>query len=160
MKKVLKIMQKVQMAAGGVFLTIFLVTVVIQMFSRYVGITATWTEEVSMYAFIWAAFMGAGAMVYEKQHFAFTSIRDMMKNQRTKKLLGIFIAVIMFIFSVLMAYYGVMITKQFWNYKWVSLPMLNRGPTWLCLPLCGITSAIYLAGQIVEDAAELKKGGE
>ena len=50
------------------------------------GIAATWTEDVSMYSFIWAVFMGAGAMVYEKRHFAFTSISDMMKNDKIKSI--------------------------------------------------------------------------
>ena len=65
MSKMLGYLQKVQIAAGGVFLSIFLMSVVIQMGCRYAGIAAIWTEDVSMYAFIWAAFMGAGAMVYE-----------------------------------------------------------------------------------------------
>ena len=74
--KALGVLQKVQTAAGGVFLTIFLFTVVFQILSRYLGIVATWTEEVSMYSFIWATFLGAGAMVYEDRHFAFTSVSD------------------------------------------------------------------------------------
>ena len=112
-----------------------------------------------MYSFIWAVFMGAGAMVYEKRHFAFTSISDMMKDERKKTVLSIIIAVIMLFFAVLMAYYGFKVTKQFWNYTWVNIPSFKRGPTWLCLPLCGITSAIYLVNQIVEDVAKLAKGG-
>ena len=81
MKKALAYLQKLQIAAGGIFLCIFLCSVVIQMGCRYAGVAAIWTEDVSMYAFIWAAFMGAGAMVYEQRHFAFTSISDMLKNE-------------------------------------------------------------------------------
>ena len=61
--------------------------------------------------------------------------------------------------SVLMAYYGFKVTKQFWNYTWVNIPSFKRGPTWLCLPLCGITSAIYLVYLIFEDITNLGKGG-
>ena len=106
MKKAIEMLQKIQIAIGGFFLCIFLLTVVYQMLSRYLGIAATWTEDVSMYSFIWAVFMGAGAMVYEKRHFAFTSISDMMKDERKKTVLSIIIAVIMLFFAVLMAYYG------------------------------------------------------
>lgn len=160
MKKALSCLQKLQIAAGGIFLCIFLGSVVIQMACRYAGIAAIWTEDVSMYAFIWAAFMGAGAMVYEKQHFAFTSISDNLKNEKTKKLLGIIIALIMLCVSVLMFYYGCRITKQFWNYRWVSIPAFKRGPTWLCIPVCGATSSLYLIGQIIEDVKSLKEGGK
>lgn len=81
--KILGYLQKVQILAGGIFLAVFLLTVVYQILSRYLGIVATWTEEVSMYSFIWATFMGAGAMVYEDRHFAFTSVSDMLKNEKS-----------------------------------------------------------------------------
>lgn len=58
MKKALGYLQKIQIAVGGIFLCIFLGSVVVQMACRYAGIAAIWTEDVSMYAFIWAAFMG------------------------------------------------------------------------------------------------------
>ena len=159
MNKVLGYLQKLQIAAGGVFLTIFLCSVVIQMGCRYVGVAAIWTEDVSMYSFIWAVFMGAGAMVHEKAHFAFTSISDLLKNPKLKSILAIIISIIMLIFAVLMVYYGVMVTKQFWNYTWVNIPSMKRGPTWLCLPLCGVTSTIYLVNQIVEEIGNVVKGG-
>ena len=159
MKKAIETMQKIQVAIGGFFLLVFLLTVVIQMMSRYLGIAATWTEAVTMYSFIWAVFMGAGAMVYEKRHFAFTSISDLLKNRTLKTLLSIVISVIMLIFAGLMAYYGYLVTKQFWNYTWAYIPSFKRGPTWLCLPLCGVTSSVYLIYLIMEDVINLVKGG-
>ena len=160
MNKALGYLQKVQIIAGGIFLSIFLGSVVIQMACRYLGIAAVWTEDVSMYAFIWAAFMGAAAMVYEKQHFAFTSVSDKLTNERAKTILSIVIAVIMLVVSVLMFYYGCRITKRFWNYRWVSIQSFKRGPTWLCIPVCGATSTLYLIGQIIESVNSLVKGGK
>lgn len=160
MNKALGYLQKVQIIAGGIFLAIFLGSVVIQMVCRYLGIATVWTEDVSMYAFIWAAFMGAAAMVYEKQHFAFTSISDKLTNEKAKIILSIGISLIMLTVSVLMFYYGCRITKQFWNYRWVSIQSFKRGPTWLCIPVCGATSALYLLGQIIESVKSLIKGGE
>lgn len=159
MKKAIVMLQKIQIAVGGFFLFVFLVTVVYQMLSRYLGIAATWTEDVSMYSFIWAVFMGAGAMVYEKRHFAFTSISDMMKSEKIKSVLAIVIAALMLFFSILMVYYGYKVTKQFWNYTWVNIPAFKRGPTWLCLPICGVTSSIYLVNEIIEEIGNLAKGG-
>lgn len=158
--KALGYLQKVQILAGGIFLAIFLLTVVYQILSRYLGIVATWTEEVSMYSFIWATFMGAAAMVYEDRHFAFTSVSDMLKNEKAKLALNIFIKVIMLVFSALMLYYGILVTKQFWNYKWTTLPKLSRGPVWLCMPVCGATSTVYLLGQLGQKIGKLIKGGE
>lgn len=160
MKKAIDMLQKIQIAIGGFFLFIFLITVVCQMLTRYAGIAATWTEDVSMYSFIWAVFMGAGAMVYEKRHFAFTSLSDMMKNQKIKKILSIVISLVMLYFSILMIYYGYKVTKQFWNYTWINIPAFKRGPTWSCVPICGATSAIYLIQQIIEDTGSVLKGGD
>ena len=160
MKKIIDTMQKIQIAVGGFFLCIFLTTVVIQMACRYLGIVAMWTEDVSMYSFIWAVFMGAGAMVHQGAHFAFTSFSDALKNERAKGILRLLISLIMFVFAVLMCYYGVLVTKQFWNYQWINVPSFKRGPTWLCLPICGATSAVYLLYQIVTEIQGLAKGGK
>lgn len=160
MKKSIDMLQKIQIAIGGFFLAVFLITITYQMFTRFASISATWTEDVTMYSFIWAVFMGASAMVHERAHFAFTSLSDSIKKPQVKKILAIIIAVIMLIFALLMAYYGVIISKQFWNYTWVNLPQFKRGPTWLCLPIAGVTSSIYLLYQIVEDVKLLVKGGD
>lgn len=159
MKKAIEMLQKIQIAIGGFFLMIFLLTVVFQMLSRYIGIAATWTEDVSMYSFIWAVFMGSGAMVFENRHFAFTSISDMLKNEKAKSILALIIYVIMLIFAVLMVYYGYKVTRQFWNYTWTNIPSFKRGPTWLCLPLCGATSCIYLVYLMGVEVGKLTKGG-
>ncbi|MGN0354790.1 MAG: TRAP transporter small permease [Muricoprocola sp.] len=160
MKKFLEKMEKVQIAIAAVFLFIFLCAVVIQITTRYLGIAATWTEDVAMYSFIWAVFMGAATQVYEKKHFAFTSIADALKSEKAKSILNIIIAALMLFFSILMVYYGWLVTKQFWNYTWVNIPQFKRGPTWLCLPLCGLTSSIYLVCQIIEEIQNFGKGGK
>ena len=97
-------------------------------------------------------------MVLDRKHFAFTSISDMMKDEKKKSILSIIISLIMLVFTVLMVYYGFKLTKQFWNYTWVNIPSFKRGPTWLCLPICGITSTIYLIELIIEDIGTLVKG--
>lgn len=160
MKRAIDTMQKIQIAIGGVFLLIFLVTVVYQMICRYLGIAAMWTEDVSMYSFIWAVFTGAGAMVHSKAHFAFTTLSESLKSEKLKGILQIFINIVMIIFSVLMVKYGIDAAKQFWNYKWINIPSLNRGPTWLCLPFCGLTSCVYLLWSTYEEITKLAKGGK
>jgi len=159
MKKAIDGLQKIQIAIGGMFLAIFLVTVIYQMFTRFAGISATWTEDVTKYSFIWAVFIGASAMVHAKAHFAFTSFSDMLKNKKLKSMLAIFIALLMLTFCIFMVYYGILIAQQFWNYTWVNIPSFKRGPTWLCIPIAGATSAIYLLYQIKEEIEFLVKGG-
>ena len=96
MKKLVDGLQKIQIAIGGLFLLIFLVVVVYQIICRYMGVAAMWTEDVSMYSFIWAVFMGAGAMVHSNAHFAFSSLIDSMKNEKAKLFLQIIIDLIVY----------------------------------------------------------------
>ena len=159
MKKLIDWLQKIQIAIGGVFLLIFLVTVVYQIICRYMGIAAMWTEDVSMYSFIWAVFMGAGAMVHSDAHFAFTSLMDSIKSEKKKIILKIIINLIVLTFCVMMVYYGYMAAKQFWNFRWINIPAMKRGPTWLCIPICGATASIYLIYGTFEQIAKLFKGG-
>ncbi len=155
MKKAVLLMQKAQISIAGGFLLIFMITILIQIFARGFKFPVLWTQEVASYSFIWSLFMGAGAMVYEKRHFAFTSFSDMLKDPKIKTVLSIIISIVMLIFSILMVYYGIILTEQFWSFKWQSIPMFNRGPTWLCVPICGITSVIYLLGHIIDDVKRL-----
>lgn len=159
MKKLIDGLQKLQIAIGGLFLLIFLVTVVYQIICRYMGIAAMWTEDVSMYSFIWAVFMGAAAMVHSNSHFAFTSLMDSMKSEKKKILLQIVINLIVLTFCVLMIIYGYTAAKQFWNFRWINIPAMKRGPTWLCIPICGATASIYLIYGTFEQLVKLFKGG-
>ena len=159
MKKAIDTLQKVQVAIGGLFLLVFLVTVVYQIVCRYMGVAAMWTEDVCMYSFIWAVFMGAGAMVHSDAHFAFTSFLDSLKSERKKAVLRIVIKLIVLTFCVLMVVYGYKAAKQFWNFRWINIPSMKRGPTWLCIPICGATASVYLVYGIYEQIRLLIKGG-
>ena len=117
-----------------------------------------WTEDVSMYSFIWAVFMGAGAMVHSNAHFAFTSLMDSFKSEKKKLMLQIFIDLVVLTFCVLMIFYGYMAAKQFWNFRWMNIPSMKRGPTWLCIPICGATGALYIIYRICANLGRLMKG--
>jgi TRAP-type C4-dicarboxylate transport system permease small subunit len=157
MRKAIALLQKMQIAAGGTCLTIFLLTVVVQILARYARIAVTWTEDVSLYAFIWSVFMGAGAMVYERRHFAFTALSDALKSPVRKAILSVVISLAILTFSSLLLYYGIMLTKQFWNYTWVTIPSFKRGPVWLCLPISGCAAAVYTLQHIFDDLLLLYK---
>jgi TRAP-type C4-dicarboxylate transport system permease small subunit len=157
MKKAIEILQKLQVAAGGVFLGIFLAAVLVQIFSRYLQITVTWTEDITSYTFIWAVFMGASAMVFERRHFAFTTLSERLNTPLKKLILSIAISLIILIFSAAMVYYGIRIARQFWNYHWINIVALKRGPVWLCIPIAGGASVIYSIYHIVNDIATYQK---
>lgn len=159
MKKATQSLKNIQLAVGTVFLTIFFITVVVQMITRYASISATWTEEIAMYSFIWSVFLGGSAMVADRKHFAFTSFSDNLKNPKYKSIIQIIISASILFFAVLMVYYGAKTTIQFWNSNWVNLPSLKRGPVWACIPVSGVFMVIYSIANITEDFQVFLKGG-
>ncbi|MBB6480641.1 TRAP transporter small permease subunit [Spirochaeta isovalerica] len=157
MERFVRYIRNVELGLGAAFITIFFITIVIQVFSRYLGITVMWTGEVSTYSFTWAVFMGAGAMTYENKHFAFDSLLHHLKGKK-KEILKIFISLIILIFSLATLYYGVIITQKFWNYRWINLP-IKMGWTWLCVPILGGTAALYSFTHILDHIKNYRKGG-
>lgn len=143
------------MAAGTVCISIFFVTIVIQVFCRYTGITVTWTGDVSTYAFIWAVFMGAGAMTHENAHFAFTALKNRLSGTK-KTRLCIVISCAVMLFTAATFYFGIVITRKFWNYRWITLPDIKMGYTLLCLPVFGFTGTLYSIMQVHHALHELK----
>ncbi len=160
MKKAIDILQKVEVFLCSIALSIFLVAVVAQMLTRYMGVTALWTEDVSMYSFIISVFLGAAAMVRDDKHFAFTALEDKITDPRKKAALNIIILLVMLGFCVFMLYYGTLLTQKFWNYKWVSIPAFKRGPTWLCVPFSAFTMVVYIIEKLYANIRLLGKGGE
>ena len=158
--RVIDIWAKALAVVGSITLTIFFGAVIAQMFCRYLGIMALWTEEVSTYAFIFTVFMGAAALVRENKHFAFTAIADGIKSPLVKKLISILISVIVLVFAYYMFVYGRQLMQKFWNYKWVSLPTMKRGYTWMCLPISAVSMMVFSVENIVKQVWDLVKGGK
>lgn len=160
MQKAIKFVQKVQLICCGAFLSVFVLLVIAQMLFRYLSIPLMWAEDLIVFSFAWAVFLGAGAMVYEKKHFSFTLLAGALKNKKAQALLSIFISIIMLVFSLAMFYYGCKLTKQFWNYVWVNIPSFKKGFAWMSMPVCGATASLYLINDIAQTMKQHFKKGE
>ena len=158
--KVMDLWAKLLVIVGSVTLTIFFGAVLAQMFCRYLGIVALWTEEVSTYSFIFTVFLGAAALVRENKHFAFTAVSDGIKNEKVKALINLLISVIVLVFAYYMFVYGKQLMQKFWNYKWVSLPTMKRGYTWLCMPISAVSMMAFSVESIIKQVAAMVKGGK
>ena len=151
MEKIIKSIRNIQLAIGVLCLSVFSISVLIQIFTRYLGISVLWTEELTNYSFIWAVFMGAAVMVSFQEHFAFKGLYDKLKEPSKKKILQIIINAVILIFSIYILILGIEITKTFWNYRWISLPQLKRGYIWLSLPIMGGTMSLYSIFNILKE---------
>lgn len=147
MQKIINYIEKVQLILGAIFLVIFVIATLLQVSTRYLGISATWTEELAVNTFIWAMMLGAAVMVRQKQHFSFGFLASYLSDRKSAFLI-IFQNIILIAFCALCFVYSSEITQEFWNSKWVSIPQLKQGYVWLVLPITFMTMIIY----VIEDS--------
>lgn len=146
----IKLLEKIQLTIGVICLSIFIIAIIIQISTRYLGIPVIWTEEVANYSFIWAVFMGASVMVNKREHFSFDFLQMKLKG-KSRTLLFIITDTILLVFNIGIFYYGVQVVSNFWNYNWVSLPFLKMGYVWISVPIMGLTMFIYSLSHLISD---------
>ncbi|MCA1020569.1 TRAP transporter small permease [Halobacillus litoralis] len=143
----IKWLERIQLTVGVLFLITFFVTIIIQVATRFMGVSAVWTEEVATYSFIWSVFMGAAVMLNRREHFQFDFLLKKLKG-KGKNSLYLLNDLILLVFSIAIFYYGIEACQNFWNYNWVSLPQVKMGYVWISVPIMGGTMAIYTLAHI------------
>ncbi|WP_332696733.1 TRAP transporter small permease [Halalkalibacter lacteus] len=143
----IRFLEKIQLTVGVIFLIIFFIAIIIQVITRYFGISVIWTEEVANYSFIWAIFMGAAVMVNRKDHFNFDLLEKKLKG-KARVTLSLVIDSILLLFCAALCFYSFTALTSFWNYNWVTLPSIKMGYVWLSFPVMTITMVIYLFAHI------------
>lgn len=156
MNRLVKTIEKVQITAGILFLIIFFLATLLQIITRYMGMSVLWTEELANNAFIWAIFMGAAVMVKHKEHFTFDFLH-MKLGQKKKLYLDIFIDALLVAFNILITLYGFQLLEHFWNYTWETVPALKMGFIWLAVPVMSVTMILYSVDHIADSIGKLRK---
>lgn len=156
MNRLIKTVEKVQITAGIVFLVIFFLSTLLQIITRYLGMSVLWTEELANYTFIWAIFMGAAIMVNHKEHFTFDLLQMKVKG-KNKLYLNISIEALLVAFNLLITMYGFQLLQHFWNYTWETVPAFKMGFVWLAVPVMSVTMILYSVNHIVNSISSLKR---
>lgn len=150
MKRAADLVEKIQCLFSMILFITFLICIVIQILTRYVPfIRITWTEEISVYTFIWAILMGAAVMLKRNEHFAFEFFRSRVTGA-ARLAVETLIYGIIFAFSLYVAYCGLMLTKQFWNWTLTSITWISQRYVWSALIVSGLTMAFYALSNLVE----------
>lgn len=155
MQKLIKAIEKVQISLGLIFLLVFFLSILVQIITRYLGISVIWTEEMANYSFIWAIFMGAAVMVNRKEHFTF----DILQKKLSPKLrifLNLFIDTILIVFNALLFFYSIEILERFWSYNWTSIPSLKMGYVWITIPIMTSTMVLYSLNHVINGIKTLR----
>lgn len=159
MKYLTLLMARLQLTIGAVCLVIFVVATLIQVATRYLGISVLWTEEVAVNAFIWAMFLGAAVMVRENEHFSFRILTDKFEGSK-RSCLVLIQNLIVLVFCLFCSVYSVEITQTFWNSRWITLPQFKQGYIWLVMPVTFISSSIYLVDNMIKEIGKIRKASK
>ena len=157
MNRFVKILEKIQITLGVLFLSVFFIVILYQIATRHLGISAIWTVEMATNSFIWAMFMGAAVMVNRREHFNFDFLLKKITGKK-KLMLSIFNDLVLILFNIAIFIYGIQVCQQFWNYNWTSIPELKMGYVWIAIPIMGGTMVIYTINHIIGHVKAWKGG--
>jgi len=87
--------------------SLVLISAVVQVFTRYVmNSSLSWTEEVARFGFIWLTMLGASITLKNHSHASISIILDHMPK-KIRKVVSIFIDLLILFFCVIMTTQGV-----------------------------------------------------
>lgn len=143
----------------GVLIAVLIVPVTMQVLARYTGIIPTylWTEELATFIFIWIVMLGSMIAVWEGTHF------DVHVLPEATSPLGIllqkgFVLVMVGLFALLFAYYGIAYAK--FGYIQNSVMMrANLLTTYITIPLAGFTWALFAFYRLWEIIEQYRQSG-
>ncbi|MCD7993824.1 MAG: TRAP transporter small permease subunit [Clostridia bacterium] len=148
MKKICNMVEKAMYGIGMAAVAVFFLCTVVQVCSRAFGFQASFTEELANTALAWCCFIGAAPMVRSSEHFKFTAVTEKLKG-RAFFIDELACLILVLAFNLVVGFYGVILVKQFSSWQMTSIPV-SRGWCWMCVPIFGITSALFTLENIVE----------
>jgi len=132
-----------------VFLVCVLITVVLQVFFRYVArIVVPWTEEAARYFCIWMVFMGAAAAVAQEAHIKITFLVERVPKL-AMHLFSLLSYCVVFLFNVIIFFGSVQLVKLNWGQEAVTFP-ISVGVLYLAITVSSAAILILLILIIVD----------
>lgn len=149
MRKLSKIISHSFETVSAVFLVCVLVTVILQVFFRYVArIVVPWTEEAARYFCIWMVFMGAAAAVAQEAHIKITFLVERVPKL-AMHLLSLLSYCVVFLFNVIILLGSIQLVKLNWGQEAVTFP-ISVGVLYLAITVSSATILILLIFIIAE----------
>lgn len=158
--KILKwIEQHLEEVIQAILLVYIAGCMMLQVFMRHVmHASLTWSEESIRFAFVWLVFMGFGLAVKEKRHISITFLKDQV-GPKAQFAMTMLANTVFFIYSILMAYYGIEVVQTFISTGQTSAALgIPRYIMFLSAPLGFGITMLRLIQSTVSDIKEFRKG--
>lgn len=123
-----KILRQVQEWAGGLLLLAIFLDVLLQIVTRQLGMSLTFTEELARFLLIWMAFIGIAAATYRNAHMCMDFVVERVP-QPWRGYLTNLARLLFLVYVLLLGYSGALLTNLQWTMgrRWSTLDV----PVWL-----------------------------
>ena len=143
MKKLYQIISSIFENISTIFLVCILITVILQVFFRYVArIVVPWTEEFARYLCIWMVFMGAVAAIAKETHIRVTFIIDRIPV-RVRHVFELFSYSVVFLFNLIIFLGSIQLIELNWGQQAVTFPV-SVGVLYLAITVSSFFILLFL----------------
>mgnify|MGYP001821087557 FL=1 len=144
----------------GVLVAALIVPVTMQVLARYTGIIPVylWTEELATHLFVWMVMLGSIIAVWEGTHFDVHVVPE-ATSPLGKLLQKGFVLLVMCVFALLFAYYGIGYAK-FGSIQTSVMMQVNLLVIYITVPFAGFCWAIFSLFRFWQAVQEYRHGPE
>lgn len=134
----------------GVLMVALAIPVAAQVIARYTGIIPVylWTEELATFIFVWVVMIGSVIAVWDSTHFNVEVMPEAQSPLGTLIQKG-FVLVLLIVFGLMFAWYGVEYTK-FGSIQNSVMLRANMAWTHVSVPLAGLGWAVFASYRLSE----------
>ncbi len=140
---------------GGAFISVTVITVIINVFTRYVlKFTFIWAEEISVTCFIWTIFLGAVGAFKHKTLMGVDFLLQITKG-KARTIIGLISNLVVFIVALTMA--GMSFIYVFNSQKITAALQISYKWTNICIPLSFIMISIYAVMNLIRYIGSIRE---
>ena len=134
----------------GILTMALALPVAAQVIARYTGIIPVylWTEELATFIFVWIVMIGSMIAVWDGTHFQVEVLRQ-AKSPLLKLLQNGFVLLLLILFGLLFAWYGIEYTK-FGSSQNSVMMVANMAVTHVSVPLAGFVWTVFAVYRLAE----------
>ena len=133
-----------------VLLCMFVITIITVVFRVFLKISASWSEDLAQYSFIFLAFIGSAAIMQDESHIKITVLVDRMSPgiQRILRIVGRLLMLPFLIIFTLGAWDNV---KFNWAVELPTIPWMRIGYMYLVVFVAGAAMTYYILANLYFD---------
>ncbi len=141
----------------AVFTIALAIPVAAQVIARYTGLIPVylWTEELATFIFVWIVMIGSMIAVWDGTHFHVEVLKT-AKSPILKLLQNGFVLVLLMLFGILFAWYGIEYTK-FGSIQNSVMLGANMALTHVSVPLAGLVWTVFAGYRLLELFSEYRQ---